>query len=79
MAKRKIKSTAVAMPEHDWQAEDDMRTLMRAHEIRADPKRHGKAKALAKANVMKAAAVAADPGGEGQVTAKGTGVMTDQF
>ena len=32
------KTSGIAM-EKDWQAEDDMRTLARAEEIRKDPKR----------------------------------------
>lgn len=32
------KSTGIGM-DKDWQAEDDMRTLARAEEIRKDPKR----------------------------------------
>ena len=42
------KSTAVPSPDSDWQVEDDMRTLARAQEIRADPKRLKAALAKAK-------------------------------
>lgn len=33
------KSTAPSPSEHDWQAEDDHRTMMRASEVKGDPKR----------------------------------------
>ena len=42
------KSTAVPSSDDDWQAEDDMRTLARAEEIRKDPKRLKAALAKAK-------------------------------
>ena len=35
----------------DWRAEDDMRTLARAEEIRKDPKRHKAALAKAKEKI----------------------------
>lgn len=35
-------------PVDDWQAHDDMRTLLRAHQIKSDPKRHSAAKLAAK-------------------------------
>jgi hypothetical protein len=38
-----MKATAQAAPMDDYQAQDDMRTLTRAEEIKADAKRHGKA------------------------------------
>lgn len=43
---------------HDYQAQDDMHTLMRAHEIRKDPKRHKAAKAHAKKKLAEMHAVA---------------------
>lgn len=42
----------------DWQCEDDLRTLTRAKEIEADPKRMAKCQALAKQKMMQHAAVA---------------------
>ena len=42
------KSTAVPSSDDDWQAEDDMRTLARAEEIRKSPKRLKAALAKAK-------------------------------
>ncbi len=44
--------------EEDWRADSDLRTLMDAEKIRRDPKRLAKAKALAKARMLEAAAVA---------------------
>lgn len=35
----KSKSVKLAAPDEDWKAEDDYRTLMRAEEIKCDPKR----------------------------------------
>ena len=44
---------------HDnWQAEDDMRTLMRAEEVKRDPKRLAAAKACAKKKLEEVASVA---------------------
>lgn len=42
----------------DWRAEDDMRTLARALEIRRDPKRLAAAQACAKKKLEEIAAVA---------------------
>jgi hypothetical protein len=47
MATKKSTSNSV-YPDMSWQAEDDMRTLCRAEEIKADPKRLAKAQAKAK-------------------------------
>lgn len=41
-------SNAVPMIDNDWRAEDDMRTLVAANEIRKDPARLKKALACAK-------------------------------
>lgn len=46
MAKKSAE--AAPMIDKNWQAEDDLRTLVRACEIRKDSKRHAAAKALAK-------------------------------
>ena len=47
--KRKYNLTSPAAPSiEDWQCEDDLRTLQRAEEIEADPKRMAKVKALAR-------------------------------
>ena len=40
--------TKAQLPQDDYQAQDDVRTLTRAHEIRNNPKRHKAAKAHAK-------------------------------
>lgn len=42
---------AVVAPVDDYQAQDDMRTLMRAHQIKSDPKRHSAAKMHAKSQL----------------------------
>lgn len=42
----------------DWQTEDDMRTLMRAEEVKRDPKRLAAAKACAKKKLEEVASVA---------------------
>ena len=39
MAKNKVEAISAPMAEKDWQADDDARTLMRAEEVKADPKR----------------------------------------
>jgi len=36
----------------DWQAEDDLRSIMRANEIKEDPKRLAAVKALAKEKLV---------------------------
>ena len=46
--------------EDDWQTESDMRTLMEAEKIKADPKRMEKAQKLAKARLLEVAAVASE-------------------
>ena len=54
MAKAK---NAIGM-ERDWEAEDDLRTLQRAQEIKADPARWKRAKELAKKRLEEIAQVA---------------------
>lgn len=44
-------------PDEEWQVEDDMRTLMRAKEIQADPKRMAKVKAMARKKLEQVASV----------------------
>lgn len=60
MAKKSIGAIAMTRAEDDWQAEDDLRTLMRCEEIEADPKRLAKAQALAKQKLLGLAKVAAE-------------------
>lgn len=60
MAGKKYKDNAVSEMT-DWQAEDDLRTLMRCEEIEKDPKRYKAAKELAKKKLLEMAAIA---GGE---------------
>lgn len=43
----------------DWQAQDDLRTLARAREIKADPKRLAAVKKLAEQQMVAAAAAVA--------------------
>lgn len=61
MAKKSKANRVVGiMPatERKWQAEDDLRTLVRAAEIRKDPKRFKAAQAAAKEQLASIAAVA---------------------
>lgn len=60
MAKKTKANAVVGMmsaKERDWQAEGDCDTLMRAIEIRRDPKRLKKAIAIAKERLSQAQAV----------------------
>lgn len=61
MAKRKRANLAAPIGyDTDWQCEEDLRTLVRAEEIKNDPKRFAKVTALAKKKMMDMAAVATD-------------------
>lgn len=55
MAKNQV---AVSKPDAEWEAEDDVRTLARAEEIRRDPKRLARAKAMAKKKLAELKTVA---------------------
>lgn len=44
-----------------WQAEDDVRTLLRAHDVKRDPARHTAAKRHAKKQLRGLKAVAGKP------------------
>lgn len=46
----------------DWQADNDLRTLLEAEEIRENPKRLAAAKAAAKEKLVDMAKIAAIPG-----------------
>ncbi len=61
MSKTKSKGCGV-MPVgmEDWQAQEDLRTLARAREIKADPKRVAAVKKLAEQQMVAAAAVVSD-------------------
>jgi hypothetical protein len=48
--------------ESDWEAEDAMRTLMRADEIRKDKKLMNRVSAMAKARLMQMAEIAGESG-----------------
>ena len=60
MAKKSSGLIAMTKSEDDWQAEDDLRTLMRCEEIEKDPKRLAKAQALAKKRLLELASVASE-------------------
>ena len=42
-----MSKSSMAVPDHDWQTESDLRTLTEAEEIKKDKKRFAKAKELA--------------------------------
>lgn len=46
--------------EDDWQAEDDLRTMIRCEEIEKDPKRLARVQALAKSRMMEMASIATE-------------------
>lgn len=56
MAKKSGGVAAISENE-EWQVEDDMRTLMRAKEIQADPKRMAKIKIMARKKLEQVASV----------------------
>jgi hypothetical protein len=58
----------------DWRAHDDMRTLVRAHQIRRDKKRHSAARAAAKQALSDQQA---ETGAMQQVANGGTGQQPD--
>lgn len=59
---KKTSSAAMSVGiDASWVAEDDMRTLARAEEIRKDPKRLAAAKAMAKKKLAEIQAVADTP------------------
>lgn len=51
---------AKAIPVDNWEAEDDMRTLVRAEEIRKDKKRFAAAQACAKKKIADMQSVAGE-------------------
>lgn len=57
---RKSANLATPMYHEDWQCEEDLRTMVRAEEIKKDPKRFAKVTAMAKQKMMDVAAVATD-------------------
>lgn len=60
MADKKSPGLAVASSpdEARWRAEDDMRTLARAEEVKADPKRLAAAKKMAKTKLAEMQSIA---------------------
>lgn len=55
------KTAGIGYSDKDYQAEDDMRTLMRAEEVKRDPKRLAAARECAKKKLQEVAVVAATP------------------
>lgn len=53
-----MNSIAARKEEEKWRAEDDLRTLMRAEEIKADQKRLAAAQKMAKDRLLELASVA---------------------
>ena len=59
MATKKTGSAVIASePNNDWMAEEDVRTLARAEEIKRSPSRWARAKAMAKKKLAEMKAVA---------------------
>lgn len=65
MAKKSDTKAAYPMVDRNWQAEDDLRTLMRACEIRKDKDRFAAAKKLAKKKLADLKKIDADTAGKG--------------
>lgn len=58
MAKKSGKAmNATVSPDEEWRVEEDMRTLINAREIQADPKRMAKVKTLARKRLETVAVV----------------------
>lgn len=54
-------SKAIAIkPDEEWHVEADLRTLLEAEKIEADPKRMAKVRALAQKKMMEVAKVASE-------------------
>lgn len=54
------KSVVAIKPDEEWQVEADLRCLLEAEKIEADPKRMAKVRALAKKKMMEVAAIASE-------------------
>lgn len=61
---KKSRGLVSIKPDEEWQVEEDMRTLMRAREIRNDPKRMARVKALATKLIAEVASLAGDCDGD---------------
>lgn len=57
---KKSNSIATVASQDDWQAEDDLRTMIRCEEIEKDPRRLAKVQALAKRRMMEMAGIASE-------------------
>ncbi len=60
MAKKKTAAATLIAADEEWRVESDMRTLIDAEEIRKDPKRMEKVKALARKRLEATATVLAE-------------------
>jgi len=54
------KSVVTIKPDEEWQVEADLRCLLEAEKIEADPKRMAKVRALAQKKMMEVAKVASE-------------------
>lgn len=54
------KSVVAIKPDEEWQVEADLRCLLEAEKIEADPKRMAKVRALAQKKMMEVAKVASE-------------------
>lgn len=59
MATKRSKDVAIK-PDEEWQVEADLRCLLEAEKIEADPKRMAKVRALAQKKMMEVAKVASE-------------------
>ena len=60
--KKQRGAIAAIKEDEEWRVEDDMRTLMRAKEIEADPKRMAKVKIMAEKKLKEVAGVLSEAG-----------------
>jgi uncharacterized membrane-anchored protein YjiN (DUF445 family) len=51
MTVAKSKNAALAIDNTDWQVQSDLDTIVRAEEIKSDPKRYAKVQKLAKSKI----------------------------
>lgn len=63
--KKRASANVIAMDsDAEWRADSDLRTLIEAEKIEADPKRYKAAQALAKKRMMEVAKVASESGSD---------------
>lgn len=58
MATKKTSAAMASGPDSEWMAEEDVRTLARAEEIKRNPSRWARAKAMAKKKLAEIQAIA---------------------